>query len=54
MKTTFKKSQPKIIISRNYKYINCNYKYFKYFKLLYTEAIRNNCDESFIKAYYPE
>ena len=42
MKTTYKKSQPKIIIHRSYKYFN-NESFRE--KLLKIEAIGNNCDD---------
>ena len=44
MKTTYKTSEPKIIIYRGYKYLN-NESFRE--ELLQIEAIGNNCDESF-------
>ena len=44
MKTTYKKSQPKIITYRNYKYLNNDG--FRE-ALLQTESNGNNCDENF-------
>ena len=44
MKTTYKKSQPKIINYRSYKYLN-NESFRE--ELIETEANGNNCDESF-------
>ena len=44
MKTTYKKSQPKIIIYRSYKYFN-NQSFRE--KLLQIKANGNNCNESF-------
>ena len=49
MKTTYKKSQPKIIICRSCKYFN-NESFRE--ESLQNEVNRNNCDESFKKLYF--